>query len=87
MRDKALTQETARNHLAGKMAVERRFDILEERMLQMMTDKKIRSEYGEKVNEVLEKLQTDKQEFDKKVEEHINEIFQAAFINRLDTVF
>jgi hypothetical protein len=69
------------------LAVERRWDVYEERTLQLMTDKKIRGAYSEKVNEVLAKLQTDKQEFDAKVESQINEIFQAAFIDRLGTVF
>jgi hypothetical protein len=37
-RDKAMTIENARNHLAGKLAAERRESIEHDRMLQIMSD-------------------------------------------------
>lgn len=48
--------QSAREHLAAKLAQERRAQVYQERMEQMMSDTKLRAKYFEKVHSEVGKL-------------------------------
>jgi len=52
----------------------------------MVTDKKLRTRYFESINTELQRLEEDPQLFYSKVNKMISKIFEAAYLERLDTI-
>lgn len=52
-----------------------------------MTDQKLRENYFEQINKELMKLKTDKDYFYKEVNKNVNDVFENAFLERLDHVY
>ena len=62
VRDRALTMQSAREHLAGKLAQERRDSVQAERAQQLMTDEKLKQKYFLEIAQEVEKLRKMSQE-------------------------
>ena len=88
VRDKGLTMQSAREHLAAKLAQERRNSVQAERMEQMMSDPKLRSNYFEQVTKEVKKLKNGPQNrLQQKVDACIVQTFEKAYLQRLQTMF
>lgn len=76
--------QSAREHLAAKLAQEHRNNIEMERMEQMMTDKKLREKYFEQVGAEVKKLKNMKAaKFQQTVDDGISKVFEDAYLGRL----
>ena len=56
VRDRGLTMQSAREHLAGKLGQERRDAVQAERAKQLMTDEKLKQKYFLEIAQEVQKL-------------------------------
>ena len=88
VRDRGLTMQSAREHLAAKLAQERREEVQSERAEQIVTDSKLQASYFDKINGEVRKLEAmNKTDFQGEVDSCITKVFEEAYINRLKTMF
>jgi len=87
VRDKSLTIENARDHLAGKLATERVSEEHSERMEQLMTDTKLRDKYYGQIKHEVAKIGKDSKVFYNTVNKYINDVFVEAYLEKLNKMF
>ena len=88
VRDRALTMQSAREHLAAKLAQERRQDVQAERAEQLMTDEKLKEKYFLEIADEVGRLRgMSKKRFQTEVDACISNVYEQAYLNRLQTMF
>ena len=88
VRDRALTMQSAREHLAAKLAQERREDVQAERAEQLMTDEKLKEKYFLEIADEVGRLRgMSKKRFQSEVDSCISNVYEQAYLNRLQTMF
>ena len=88
VRDRALTMQSAREHLAGKLAQERRDSVQAERAQQLMTDEKLKQKYFLEIAQEVEKLRKmSQEEFQGEIDQCVQTVFEQAYISRLQKMF
>lgn len=83
LRDRALDVPTARAYLYHQQQLDRLKEHVEQRMEQMATDTRLRESYYERVNEEIDQLEKQPKEFYQMVNNHIQSIFEDAYIDKL----
>ena len=88
VRDRALTMQSAREHLAAKLAQERRNKVQAERATQLMTDEKLKEKYFVQIADEFSKYKDmSKEEFQSEIDSVITKVFETAYVDRLQTMF
>lgn len=87
VRDKALTIQDAREHLAAKLAKERVQEVRKERFDQIMLDEQLRDQYYARVNSECDELVSNPAKFYGRVNQHIADVFDLALNERLEKIY
>ena len=88
VRDRALTMQSAREHLAAKLAQERRDHVQAERATQLMTDEKLKEKYFVQIADEFSKYKDmSKEDFQSEIDSCITKVFETAYVDRLQTMF
>ena len=78
--------ESARKHLAAQLAMERVAKAYFERQQALVTDPVLREHYFSKAQDDMKQLTGDEAAWNKQVDNIIEEIFEKAFIEKLDKI-
>ena len=86
VRDKALTMESARKHIAARLAMERVGLAYVDRERALVADPVLREAYFSKAQDEVKRLKSDDAAWTKEVDGIINGIFEKAFMEKLEKI-